>query len=574
MSKIRAMIALTRSERNLFVSALVFGALHHGLTIAVAAVSALMVGKVATGDYEGLDTVFWVLIVLVLPAALGPWLESLVSHMAAFRVLVDVRSRIHAAFRRLAPAYMIERRTGDLATRVVSDVEQLEVFFAHTLANTIVAVVVPTVALAFLTAMHWALLVAVLPILVALISVPAWLRERAERHGEEVRERTAELASETVDSIQGLREIVAFGAAEQVRRRLAAAGEALRSVQVRNALRVGGQRAAVDSITVVGILVVLLLGAYLISRGSLNPAWYPVAVVLAAFSFHPVATVVEVLNEINVVLASAGRVWDVLDAEPAVVDGSDRSARAGSADIEFEAVTFRYAPNLEPALRDLSFRIRSGETVALVGHSGAGKTTTTHLLLRHWDPDEGVVRVGGHDLRDLPLETLRSWMTVVPQDVYLFNRSLAANIAIGRPKAAVADIERAARLGGVAQFVAELPEGLDTTVGEQGAQLSGGQRQRVAFARAILKDAPILVLDEPVSNLDTESERALVATLQEVGRERTVIVVAHRLSTILAADRIIVLERGKGVESGTHDELVARGGVYARLVSTQLASTG
>lgn len=574
MSRIRAMLALTRSQRGMFLAALVSGAFHHGLTIAVAVLSALMVGKVATGDFEGLDQLFWILVALLVPAALGPWLESMFSHLAAYRVLVDVRSLIHRAFQRLAPAYMLDRRSGDLATRVMSDVEQLEVFFAHTLANTIVAVIVPTIALAFLASMSWILLIAVLPVLVALISVPAWMRRRAARQGEEVRERTAELASDTVDGIQGLREVLAFGALGQMRQRLADAGDRLRRSQVANSLRVGGERAGVDTLTMLGVLIVLIVGALLVVDGQMERVWYPVAVVLASFSLHPVASVVEVVGELNVVLASAGRVWEVLDAEPAVEDkASGVRPDLVSPDIEFESVTFRYAPNLPPAVDDVSFRVEPGETVALVGHSGAGKTTTTNLLLRYWDPEQGLIRVGGEDIRDVSLETLRTWITVVPQDVYLFNWSLASNISIGDPEADDAAIVAASELGGVAQFVAEMPEGLDTVVGERGMQLSGGQRQRVAFARAVLKDSPILVLDEPVSNLDSESEQALVAALRELAETRTVVVVAHRLSTIRAADRIVVLSKGRIVEIGTHDDLMERGGSYAQLVESQLVST-
>src|SRR6185437_15918643 len=245
--------------------------------------------------------------------------------------------------------------------------------------------------------------------------------------------------------------------------------------------------------------------------------------------------------------------------------------RSGGSSLRFEKVRFTYPGRSAPALRDVSFGVPAGATVALVGPSGAGKTTIANLLLRFWDPEQGTIRLDSVDLRELALDGLRGRIALVAQDTYLFNDTLEANVRLARPEATREEIATALRQAALAAFVADLPDGLQTRVGERGVQLSGGQRQRIAIARAFLKDAPILVLDEATSHLDTISEQLVRRALDALMVNRTTIVVAHRLSTIQAADIILVLDAGRVIESGSHAELLARGGFYARLVEHQMA---
>jgi ATP-binding cassette subfamily C protein CydCD len=302
------------------------------------------------------------------------------------------------------------------------------------------------------------------------------------------------------------------------------------------------------------------------------PAMLPLLVLISVAAFLPVSEIAQVGRQLADTIASTRRLH-VVHAEPVPIgDGPlEPAVPSGGSGVRFEDVSFTYPGRAAPAVSHIAFDVTPGSTVALVGPSGAGKTTVANLLLRFWDPQAGTIRLDGVDLRELTLDGLRSGIALVAQDTYLFNDTLGANVRLARPDATDEQVARALSRASLGEFVAQLPDGLATRVGERGVQLSGGQRQRIAIARAFLKDAKLLILDEATSHLDTISETAVRRALDELMADRTTIVVAHRLSTIRTADMILVLRDGQVIASGSHHALVVAGGFYARLVEHQMA---
>ena len=526
------------------------GILNHAFMIAAAGIGAFMVGRVATGaEVEDLYFSAFALGGVVAGRAVAAWAEMWLAHDLAYRILAELRSWLYQALDRLAPGYLLERRSGDLSAAAMADVDAIEWFYAHTVGTFIVSVVVPVGALITLAAMHWLLPLALLPATLAVATVPFWLRRRAAAQGRTLRENLGSLNSDVVDGVQGLREVVAFGQGQSFLQKLLRSSRSLVSAQVAHGRRAGVEKAVTAVLITLGMVSIVVAAAYLVSSGSLSPALYPVAIILAIFIFGPITNITGVAENLGVVFAAADRVFAILNAPVPVRYTAAASPGPVEPRIEFKAVSFQYAPDLPPALDSASFSVEPGESVALVGHSGAGKSTCIHLLMRFWDVTDGAITIGGHDVRAFPQSDLRELIAWVPQDIYLFNMTIRENIRMARPDAPDAEVEEAARVALAHDFIMRMPRGFETNAGERGVQMSGGQRQRIAIARAVLKDSPILVMDEAVSNLDAENERLLREAMARARAGRTSLVIAHRLSTIRNADRTIVLE--KGAHSGS-----------------------
>ena len=500
---------------------------------------------------------------------LGPYL----SHVAAFRILVDLRDEFFWAIEPLAPAKLARRRTGDLVSTAVSDIELLELFFAHTAGPAVVAFIVPIIALTALATINLLLAEALLIFLILLILMPRLAFWLGTTLGERLRGQQALLNSQELDTIQGMKAILSFGYSRQRIEELSENSATLLALQARQARNIGLQSAAKISIVSAGTLAVLLCASILVRQNSLAPGFLPITMILASSVFLSITSVVEISKQLSLTRAAARRLFLLLDEQPAVRDESGLGPAVPIESIEpsisLQDVSFRYAPDEPLILSSISLEIPAGSTVALVGTSGAGKSTVINLMLRFWDPEAGRILLGGSDLRRYPMMQLRRLFSVVSQDVFLFSDSIRENIRLGRPEASDAEVEEVASRARIHDFIITLPQGYDTLVGERGVRLSGGERQRIAIARALLKGAPILVLDEATSSLDAENERAIKEALMERREGRTTIMIAHRLSTVVDADWIFVINGGRVVEQGRHEDLIARKGRYARLVEAQ-----
>lgn len=572
--RLRPVVRLVRPWRSYLRYGVLSGILQQVLFIAGAAIVAYIVGRAVLGaSYNGLVFYLLGLVVIVLLQVRTPWLESISCQFIANKVQVDLRTRIFDTLARLTPAGLDGRRSGDLGSAIMADVTVIQRFFAETLSTLIVASVAPLLAVVALAALKWQLGVLLLPFLVLAASVPVWLHDPASRDGAAQRDELAVLSAEVVDDVQGLREIMTFGAEKAIEVELIEQGQRASDVQAVRSRRASAERVAAELVATAGALSVLAVAAMLVAHHDMSRSFLPPTVVLAALAFGPIVRFVDATKGLGEVSAAGERVFALLDTPIPIVDQSPVKAPAVSSPlgVEFRDVRFRYRPDSHFALDGVTFAVRAGETVALAGHSGAGKSTCMNLLLRFWDCESGTVVVGGVDVRDMTQNDLRRRVGLVSQDVYLFHTTIRENLRLGRPDASDAEIETAAEAAAAWEFITALPDGLDTETGERGVQLSGGQRQRLAIARAFLVDPPILVLDEPVSNLDSENERLVTEAMSRLRRGRTTLIVAHRLSTIKSADRVVVLDHGRVAETGTHNELMAGGRTYRELIASQLS---
>jgi ATP-binding cassette subfamily C protein CydCD len=566
------LLGRTRGYRRRLALTFLLGVARVAALLAVGVLSALAVRAVARGEPAG-ELLAALLLTAPLAGALH-WWESWLAHDVAYRLLADMRLDVFRKLDALAPAYLTRRRSGDLVGVATHDVELIEYFFAHTITPALVAVLVPAAVLATLGAFSPVLALVLVPFLVYTALVPILGRTRIDRLGSRAREASGELSAHVVDTVQGLAEILAYGRVRAWGDELAARARRFFELRLPFLHDLSLQTALQETATGLGGLAVIVVGAWLAQQGRLESAALPLLTLLALSAFVPLWEVAQVGRQLADTLGAARRLH-VVETEPVpVTDGGGVpvAARPSGIAVELVDVRFTYPGRRRPALDGVSLRLETGRTMAIVGPSGAGKTTVASLLLRFWDPQAGVVRLFGHDLRHYALDDLRQRIALVAQDTYLFNDTLRANVLLANPAATEAALAAAVERAALAELVASLPEGLDTVVGERGAQLSGGQRQRVAIARAILKDAPVLILDEATSHLDAVSEAAVRQAVDRLARDRTTLVIAHRLSTVRDADTIVVLDDGRVAEIGAHDALLSRRGLYAHLVGRQLTS--
>jgi thiol reductant ABC exporter CydC subunit len=497
------------------------------------------------------------------------YLERLVSHDVTFRLLAQLRIWVYSRLEPLAPAYLQEYRSGDVLTRLVSDVEELQNVYLRVFSPIIVAIAIGLLTFGlfslFSTALAWTALAFLIvtgfgvPLLTGLLTRGLGKQQLALR---------AELNAHIVDGIQGVQDLLVCGRASDQERKIAKLQSALGRIQRRMAFITGMQQALNDLLMNLALWTLLILAIPLVITKAIDGVYLGFLGLVILASFEAVQPLGQAFQFLGHSLAAGERVFKVADATPQVRDVAPAptvTEKPVGHTLEFDHVHFSYSPDENEVLSEINFNVSPGKRVAIVGASGAGKSTIVNLVLRFWDPTRGVIRLDGQNIREYALADLRKIVGVVAQDTYLFNDTIRGNLLLARADASDSDIDQALEQAQLADYVRKLPRGLGTWVGEQGLRLSGGERQRLSIARTLLKNPSLLILDEATTNLDPVTERDLLAALNVLMQGRTTLIITHRLIDMERMDEILVLDEGQIRECGTHDQLLKAEGLYHQM---------
>ncbi|MGC9162715.1 MAG: thiol reductant ABC exporter subunit CydC [Thiomonas sp.] len=493
----------------------------------------------------------------------GRYIERLITHEATFRLLQELRVWFYRHLEPLAPARLQQLRGADLSSRLLSDIDALNHLYLRVLVPVGVALVGGLAMLAMMALFSGRVAASTLLfLLLAGGAVPLLTFRLGHAPGRALVDLRARLRGAAVDGLQGLGELRIYGGAQRQAQRIAQISDAMIAQQRRLSRATGLSQGLLGLCANLAMWSALLLAIPLVGSADITPAQLPMLALFVLASFEAVLPLPLALQMLGETLAAARRIFDILDAKPQIDEGADLPVPQWiDSDLVIDDLGLRYpgAPDGAWALDGLSLRLQPGARVALVGHSGAGKSTLVQVLLRFWEYQRGTVRIGGHDLRAWPGQALRAHIAVVSQDTYLFNTTIADNLMLAKPDATQQELIAACKAAQLHDFIMSLPEGYDTWVGEGGTRLSGGQARRVAIARALLRDAPLLILDEPTEGLDTLTERDLLRDIATLMQGRTVLLITHRIAALPAAvDQVLVMEAGRVVESGSPAELLAR----------------
>ena len=498
------------------------------------------------------------------------FVRSYFTHYAAWQFLADLRADVYAKLQQLSMKFYHDKQTGQIMSRIVNDTNNIELLIAHAVPDILVNLVILVGVAIILFVLNPTLAALSLISMPFIMVMSVMFAKKVRPMFRQAQQSLGELNANLQDNISGMKEIQVFNQHKREHEKIAGNAKEQANAILRALIYSASYGSAIQYFSSVGTVIVIAYGGYMALHG-----YAPVADIVAflmylAIFYQPVSALARINEDLQTSIAGAERVFEILDAETDIKEKPNPHQLTDvRGHIKYENVSFHYIEGIE-VLKNINVEIKPGERVALVGPTGVGKTTFINLLNRFYDPIEGAITLDGHDLRDVSLTSLGNNISNVIQDVFLFNDSLAENIGYGTPHATREEIVEASKIARAHEFIAELAEGYETKVGERGLRLSGGQKQRVSIARAVLRDKPILILDEATAAVDVETERQIRDAMDDVMRGRTTVIIAHRLSTIKKADKIIVLKDGRVEDIGTHDELMERGGLYAHLTEVNM----
>ncbi len=499
------------------------------------------------------------------------YLERLVSHNVTFRLLARLRVWFYESLEPLAPARLMEYKSGDLLARVMGDVETLENFYVRVISPSLTAVFIGIIVSIFFASFYPPIVLVLIGFFLTLGLILPLLAQLFSRvPGKKLITQRAEIQSQLVDGIQGMADLLSFGQGGRRAQQIASTGREYGSTQKQMAHINGIHSALGTLLTNLGLWLVLVLTIPQVTAGNIKGVMLGTFALMTLASFEAVNPLPLAAQMWNASREAAKRLFEVVDAEPAVKETGEKSLEISSPiSLHVSTLSFSYPTQSNPALQGISFEVPAGKSIAIVGPSGAGKSTLANLLLRFWDYEVGEISLGGAPLKGLDQDEVRKRIALVSQNSYFFNTSIRENLRLARRSATQEEMESVARAAQIHEFIASLPKGYDTLIGEQGLRLSGGERQRLAIARALLKDAPILIFDEPTANLDPLTEKDVLATLFETMPGKTSLLITHRLVGLEHVDQILVMDEGQIVEKGTQEELLKQGGLYRHLWDLQ-----
>ncbi len=508
------------------------------------------------------------MLVLYIINSIATFLKSYYLHKAAWSFICDLRVMLFEKLESLSMKYYSKRQTGELMSRVTSDTAVLETLFAHSLPDLIVNVLTFFGVLAILLTINVKLTLYSMAVMPVLAIAGVIFAVKVRPIFKVSHQKTAELSAALQDSFSGMKEVQVFNKQKSEKKRITKYAEGHRVTILNALLKSAVYHPTIELCNGIGMVMIVLLGGFLVSDGALNNADIIAFVLYISSFYRPMTTLGRLNEDFQNAMAAIDRILEIFDTESEVKDAEDAyDMPCAKGEVEYKNVSFAY--NEKEVLKNISVHVKPGETLALVGATGAGKTTFINLLARFYEANSGEILIDGHDIKKVTQKSLRDNLSVVLQDVFLFNGTISENIAYGKEGATKEEVQKAAIAANAHDFIMETEQGYDTMIGERGIRLSGGQKQRIAIARAVLRDTPILILDEATAAVDTATERKIQSAIDEISKNRTTIVIAHRLSTVKKADHILVVDKGEIAEYGTHESLLAQNGKYASLCKIQ-----